>query len=347
MTELIDFNDLIPTGLNELYPNVNNFIDHLNALHPNLIRTLVNFISSLLHKYNVGGSILINWDCPLKGTVICCKKNMNTLIVELYKLNNKGKIMFLIAVNYFNQINKRKCCPIILNNVRFKIYWGSTITINDDLANGTNNPQLTSSTRNIEIVPSGSGMGQSGGANSIHLDNPIPKAHYYLFNGNNQILANPHGEPNTTGVKGRHHVIHRVQDMNLPSLTDPFTGNTFKIKDYTHLYQICFSFLAGNNTNGLDRPDVHTWLPVFQRRAEKLELIFHDEFDEDIYTYVIWDPVCNRLPDGSLPPIGTVIPCEYNGSLFTKVCLTRSHFGHILHKAKGFRFNQWRNTGCT
>lgn len=344
MAELINYNHLIPTGLHPTYQSVDDFIKHLNELHPYLIQTLAYFIKNLLYKYNISGSTSINWDCKAKGIVIGGKKNIRQLSSELGLLNNKAKIMFMVAINYLNQINKRKCCNIILDNLRFKVYWGATVTISDNLNNGSDNNNLIKNKKDVKIKASGSGSGNSGGAKSNNPENENPKPYYYSFS-ETGTTDFTYAEQNSAGTQGRYIDIHEVDNMNLQVLTDPYTGLTFEIIDYTQLIEINFDFYVGNGSNGYDKPDVHTWLTGgYTRRAENLSVIFYDDNNNDIYEHNVWDTVKNRSLDGSLPPSGTVISNVYTKSTFTSVKLTQFHFGHILDKVKGFRFQQHRHT---
>tara|TARA_B100000780_G_scaffold276552_2_gene245363 strand:+ start:4015 stop:4515 length:501 start_codon:yes stop_codon:yes gene_type:complete len=134
----MSYNDLIPYGLNDTYENVYQFIEDLNNLHPNIIPQMAYFIKKLLHKYNVNGSIKIDWNCPLYGTVFCGKKGLRQLYTDLIQFNSKGKTMLLVVVNYWHQVNKRQCKTINLENSIFEHYWGESIISNSDIISDLN-----------------------------------------------------------------------------------------------------------------------------------------------------------------------------------------------------------------
>jgi len=341
-SELMDYSSMIPNGLNDTYDSVTHFIEHLIELNPSLIPGIAYFIKNLLHKYNVGGSIKINWDSPAYGKVFCGKNAMRQLYIDLSKIDSKVKVMFMVIVDYWHQKNKRKCKTINLNNGLFEYFWGTYVTISDTLNDGTNNINLVKTLNDVEIGPSGLGTSKIDGFISNTL--PHPKDHYYRYSGSTDhdgVFA----ETGSNGTKARYIDIQEPSNMNITPYYYAYDNTTYTINNYNQLYEIIITWIGGSNTNGGDKADVHSWANGnYPRRAENLDLIFYDSSNVAILSINLWDTVSNRQSDGSLPPVTTVITNVYDGNEFTTSRFTRFHFGDILESIKSFRIQQHRYT---
>ena len=125
-----DWNNTIPTGLAATYSTPHDLINALNALDINLIPQMYDFTMSLTHKYNFAGSIRISWNCPARNSVFAGKRNLRLLSGILNRLDDKGKVMLLVATNYQQQKSKalnrpRTCCFqfVFQNTQLFNQYW--------------------------------------------------------------------------------------------------------------------------------------------------------------------------------------------------------------------------------
>ena len=127
---LLNYTNVIPSGLDATYASPNALIDALNALNPGIINQIAYFVSRISLAANVRGCVSIKWNCPAQGTTICGRTNLRQLSGELNQLDNKGKVMMLVAINYYKQTMNNnmqgiRCnCNFVFGNTPlFNAYW--------------------------------------------------------------------------------------------------------------------------------------------------------------------------------------------------------------------------------
>ena len=127
---LLNYENVIPSGLAATYASPNALIDALNALNPGIINQIAYFVSRISLAANVRGCVSIKWNCPAQGTTICGRTNLRQLSGELNQLDNKGKVMMLVAINYYKQTMNNnmqgiRCnCNFVFGNTPlFNQYW--------------------------------------------------------------------------------------------------------------------------------------------------------------------------------------------------------------------------------
>ena len=127
---LLNYENVIPSGLVSTYASPNALIDALNALNPGIIHQIAYFVSRISLAANVRGCVSIKWNCPAQGTTICGRTNLRRLSGELNQLDDKGKVMMLVAINYYKQTMNNnmqgiRCnCNFVFGNTPlFNQYW--------------------------------------------------------------------------------------------------------------------------------------------------------------------------------------------------------------------------------
>ena len=133
--QILDYKTLLPLNVqvyydmlfNEYNSNITSpmdLINYLNELDPSILPAICSFIHSMPHKIETNQSSSIEWACPGKVTVINGRKNNMRLLGEINQINNKVKVLFLVALAYCD----KNCCDQFNFNYYdlWDTYWGPT-----------------------------------------------------------------------------------------------------------------------------------------------------------------------------------------------------------------------------
>ena len=131
--QILDYKQLLPLSqlvdydmlFNEYNPAINSptdLINYLNDKDPSILHDICSFLNSIPNNIQIRQSSAIKWQCPGAVTVINGKQKNIRLLSELNQINNKVKVLFLIARAYCHQ---NYCGQLIFNQYDlWDKYWG-------------------------------------------------------------------------------------------------------------------------------------------------------------------------------------------------------------------------------
>ena len=187
----------------------------------------------------------------------------------------------------------------------------------------------------LSIKPSGAGQGNLDGF--ISINEPQANTNYLGFDETSYIPAGNFSEPGSSGTQGRYALLPRVRDMGLPCLYDDQL-NPMEIQNWSQLVKMRVVWIAGNNTNGGDRPDVHTWLPGgYPRKRENFYVALHNSTLDTVCEQFIWN--VHNTTEIQPPGLGVL---SYPNDSF--VDQTFEFSPECLAQAEWVRFYQPRHT---
>ena len=133
--QILDYKKLLPLSdkvdyymlFNEYYLNINSpmdLINYLNERDESILPNICSFLNSIPNNIQTNQSSSMNWYCPGKVIVINGRQRNIKLLGEINQVNNKVKVLFLIANAYCH----KNCCDQLIFN-RYDLwdkYWGPT-----------------------------------------------------------------------------------------------------------------------------------------------------------------------------------------------------------------------------
>ena len=131
--QILDYKQLLPLSqlvdydmlFNEYDSNIGtplDLINYLNKIDPSILTDICSFLNSIPNNIQIKQSSAINWQCPGAVTVINGKQKNIKLLGEINQINNKVKVLFLIARAYCHQ---NYCGQLIFNQYDlWDKYWG-------------------------------------------------------------------------------------------------------------------------------------------------------------------------------------------------------------------------------
>ena len=131
--QILDYKQLLPLShlvdydmlFNEYDSNIGtptDLINYLNKIDPSILTDICSFLNSIPNNIQIKQSSAINWQCPGAVTVINGKQKNIKLLGEINQINNKVKVLFLIARAYCHQ---NYCGQLVFNHYDlWDKYWG-------------------------------------------------------------------------------------------------------------------------------------------------------------------------------------------------------------------------------
>ena len=131
--QILDYKQLLPLShlvdydmlFNEYDSNIGtptDLINYLNKIDPSILTDICSFLNSIPNNIQTRQNSAINWQCPGTVTVISGRQRNIRLLGETNQINNKVKVLFLIARAYCHQ---NYCGQLVFNHYDlWDKYWG-------------------------------------------------------------------------------------------------------------------------------------------------------------------------------------------------------------------------------